>query len=79
MRETTDTLRDEISRLTRIITQIESKPRAESAVWAPTLRDLRAERRTLDRVIRFRNAEATKKVVDLRRWRDGPTGRRLSI
>jgi hypothetical protein len=79
MRETTDTLRDEISRLTRIITQIESKPRAESAVWAPTLRDLRAERRSLDRVVLFRNAEAAKKIVDLRRWRDGPIGWRTAI
>lgn len=79
MREKTDTLRDEISRLTRIISQIESKPRTEWAVWAPTLRDLRAERRSLDRVVRFRNAEAAKKIVDLRRWRDGPLGRRPAL
>jgi hypothetical protein len=72
MPDTTDTLRDEIVRLSRIIAQIESKPAAEWAVWAPTLRDLRAERRSLDRVIRFRNAEASKKVVELSRWRDGP-------
>jgi hypothetical protein len=76
MRQTTERLRDEISRLTRIIRQIELKPRAEWAVWATTLRDLRAERRLLDRVIRFRNVEAGKKIVDLRRWRDGPVGRR---
>jgi hypothetical protein len=72
MPDSTDTLRDEITRLSRIIAQIESKPPAESSVWEPTLRDLRAERRSLDRVVRFRNAEAAKKVVDLRRWRDGP-------
>jgi hypothetical protein len=72
MPETTDTLRDEISRLDRIIAQIESKPRTEWSVWLPTLRDLRAERRSLNRVLRFRDAEAAKKIVDFRRWRDGP-------
>jgi len=76
MRQTTERLRDEVSRLTRIIRQIESKPRAEWTVWAATLRELRAERRSLDRVIRFRYAEAAKKIVDLRRWRDGPAGHR---
>jgi hypothetical protein len=71
MVQKTECLIDEISRISRIIARLERKTRDERRVWAATLQDLRAERRILHRVIRIRRAEAARKIVDFRRWRDG--------
>lgn len=72
MAASTEELRRELLRLTRVIAQIESRPRRELARWASTLRDLHAKRRMVDRVLRHRRFEAAKKIVDFRRWCDGP-------
>jgi hypothetical protein len=69
-------LRAEIQRLSRIIAQIEAKPRAEWRLWFPTLRDLESERRMLAQVVAARRGLAGEKIVDLGRWRD-PTRQRL--
>jgi hypothetical protein len=66
----TPQLRAEIQRLSRIIAQIEAKPRDEWRLWFPTLRDLEGERRMLARVVAARRALAAEKIVDLGRWRD---------
>lgn len=71
MVQKTECLVDEISRISRIIARLETKTRDESRIWAATLQDLKAERRILSRVIRIRRAEAAKKIVDFKRWRDG--------
>jgi hypothetical protein len=72
MRGTTDEIRTEITRINRVIAQIEAKPRQEWQLWAETLQHLRAERNMLDLVVCNRQLEAKKKIVSLRRWRDGP-------
>jgi hypothetical protein len=63
-------LRAEIERLSRMIAQIERKPRSEWRLWFPTLRDLELERQMLAQVVAARRMLALEKVVDLRRWRD---------
>ena len=64
-------LRGEMARISRMIDEIESKPRDEFPRWAPTLRSLEQERRRLDLMVRHRRQEARKKVVDFTSWRNG--------
>ena len=72
MPRTTRELRLEITRLNRLIARIEAKPHSEWPVWSSTLRDLVEERELLGKLMLNRRAEASKKVVSLSRWRDGP-------
>ena len=64
-------LKTEFLRLNRMIAQIEAKPRRELPLWVATLQDLKAERDRLDTILRARRQEASKKIVDFHRWRDG--------
>jgi hypothetical protein len=69
---TTKQLRQEISRIDRIIARIEAKPFREWPNWSSMLRELQAERRSLDLVVQGRQLEAHKKIVSLSLWREGP-------
>jgi hypothetical protein len=71
MRTTVD-IQHEISRLNRLIARIEAKPHNEWAVWSSTLHELVEERELLGLVMLNRRIEGSKKIVSLRRWRDGP-------
>jgi hypothetical protein len=71
MATTTEHLKSEFLRLNRMIAQIETKPQRELTIWSSTLRELRAERDQLQRILHARRQEAGKKVVDFQRWRDG--------
>lgn len=66
----TPQLKAEIQRLSRIIAQLEAKPRAEWRLWFPTLRDLERERRMLGQILAARRMLAAEKIVDLGHWRD---------
>jgi hypothetical protein len=70
MAGSTAQLRLEIERLNRVIARIEARPRREWRLWAPTLRDLHAERQMLARVVAARRSLVRAKIVELRRWRD---------
>jgi hypothetical protein len=72
MARTTQSLKVEISRLSRLIARIEAKPQRGSTVWSSTLNDLVEERELLGLVVLNRRIEASKKVVSFQRWRDGP-------
>ena len=72
MTGTTHRLRHEIAQLDRLINDIEAKPREKRAAWLNLLEELREEREMLNLVVLNRLMEAAKKVVSLRRWRDGP-------
>jgi hypothetical protein len=72
MTGTTHRLRHEIAQLDRLINDIEAKPREKRAAWLNLLEELREEREMLNLVVLNRRMEAAKKVVSLRRWRDGP-------
>jgi hypothetical protein len=72
MTRTTHELKQEISRLSRLIARLERKPVAEWVVWSSTLSELVEEREVLGLVMLNRRIEASKKVVSFRRWRDGP-------
>jgi hypothetical protein len=72
MTRTTQDLKVEISRLSRLIARIESKPNGEWPTWSSTLHDLVEERELLGLVVLNRRIEASKRVVSFRRWRDGP-------
>jgi hypothetical protein len=68
---TTKDLKTEFLRLNRMIAQIEAKPQRELTAWTSTLQDLKAEREHLETILRARRQEASKKIVDFHRWRDG--------
>jgi hypothetical protein len=72
MTGTTQRLRHEIAQLDRLISDIEAKPREKRAAWLNLLEELREEREMLNLVVLNRRMEAAKKIVSLRRWRDGP-------
>jgi hypothetical protein len=72
MTRTTHELKQEISRLSRLIARLERKPAAEWVVWSSTLNELVEEREVLGLVMLNRRIEGSKKVVSFRRWRDGP-------
>jgi hypothetical protein len=65
-------LRTALARITRAIAEIAAKPRSELRHWQQALRDLETERVRLQRIVLERRVEGRKKVVDFRRWRDGP-------
>jgi hypothetical protein len=69
---TTERVKAEIAQIDRLISDIEAKPRHKRAAWSHLLEELREEREVLNLLILNRRVEASKKVVDLRRWRDGP-------
>jgi hypothetical protein len=72
MPATTQKVRQEIAQIDRLIADIEAKPRDKRLAWSSLLEELREERELLSLIILNRRMEATKKVVSLRRWRDGP-------
>ena len=72
MAGTTQRLQHEIKQLDRLISDIEAKPREKRAAWLSLLEELREEREMLNLVVLNRRMEAAKKIVSLRRWRDGP-------
>jgi hypothetical protein len=72
MPATTREVRQEIQQIDRLIADIEAKPRHRRGAWTSLLEELREERELLALIILNRRMEATKKVVSLRRWRDGP-------
>jgi len=72
MPATTQKVRQEIAQIDRLIADIEAKPREKRLAWSTLLEELKEERELLSLVILNRRMEATKKVVSLRRWRDGP-------
>jgi hypothetical protein len=72
MPATTQKVRQEIAQIDRLIGDIEAKPRDRRLAWSALLEELREERELLSLLILNRRMEATKKVVNLRRWRDGP-------
>ena len=69
---TTQDIEQEIARLNRIIARIEAKPQEEWPVWSSTLHELVEERELLGLLVLNRRLEGSKKIVSLRRWRDGP-------
>jgi hypothetical protein len=72
MPATTQKVRQEIAQIDRLIADIEAKPRDKRLAWSTLLEELREERELLGLIILNRRMESTKKVVSLRRWRDGP-------
>jgi hypothetical protein len=69
---TTERVRAEIAQIDRLISDIEAKPQEKRMAWTNLLEELREEREVLNLLILNRRVEASKKIVDLRRWRDGP-------
>jgi hypothetical protein len=69
---TTERVKAEIAQIDRLILDIEAKPQDKRLAWGHLLEELREEREVLNLLILNRRVEASKKVVDLRRWRDGP-------
>jgi hypothetical protein len=69
---TTQELHQEIQRIDRLIADIEAKPRHRRLAWSTLLEELREEREMLTLVILNRRVEAAKKIVSLKRWREGP-------
>ena len=72
MPSTTDRVKAEIAQIDRLIFDIETKPQEKRVAWSHLLEELREEREVLNLLILNRRVEASKRVVDLRRWRDGP-------
>lgn len=68
---TTAQVRRQIARLDSLIREIERKPDHRQLAWTWMLEDLRDERTALQLLLRTRRVEGAKKIVDLRRWRDG--------
>jgi hypothetical protein len=68
----TQAVQREIAEIDRLISDIEAKPRDKRLAWTTLLEELREEREMLSLIVLNRRMEAAKKVVSLRRWRDGP-------
>jgi hypothetical protein len=72
MQGTTERVKAEIAQIDRLIVDIEAKPQDKRMAWSHLLEELREEREVLNLLILNRRVEASKKIVELRRWRDGP-------
>jgi len=72
MPNTTQRVKAEIAQIDRLIFDIEAKPQDKRLAWSHLLEELREEREVLNLLILNRRVEASKPVVDLQRWRDGP-------